>query len=358
MRWILDRIWMLFAHPALTWSAAGSALRVPPGRRSHRAPAVQVAAQRNILRHPALRAVLRAAVLRWAWSRTRTRRWRCSRVGADSADPGLRHRALPADGRGHHLPPRLCLHAGDDLRAGGVLRHWSFRSAGWCRRTSRSGQYRRDDRHADRRLPLPAHPQLDPGVARPALLPRPLRLPPHAGGVRPRTELRDRPGRHAVARWPSACCETLSIRHLAFFLADERRPESPQLPPEEGDGPQSRLAHVSYDDLDLELPELEAAAEPYLFFERTRHQLDAVSRRWPASVRRTIARSGPHLLPALHGPRPNHRLPRREPHRPTAIISPAWTWNCWSRSPATSGSRSRTRRSTARCSARWKSTSA
>ena len=29
---------------------------------------------------------------------------------------------------------------------------------------------------------------------------------------------------------------------------------------------------------------------------------------------RTIARSGPHLLPALHGARPDHRLPGRQPH--------------------------------------------
>ena len=62
------------------------------------------------------------------------------------------------------------------------------------------GQYRPDDGHADHRVPVPAHPQLDPGAAGPALLPRPLRLPPHAGGVRPRAEFGDRSGHHARHR--------------------------------------------------------------------------------------------------------------------------------------------------------------
>ena len=53
-------------------------------------------------------------------------------------------------------------------------------------------------------------------------------------------------------------------------------------------GSNPRLAAVSYDEMDLsflgwKLP------EGYLFFERTRHQLDAVSQSWPASVRKTIA---------------------------------------------------------------------
>ncbi len=58
-------------------------------------------------------------------------------AGAAAVEPGICHRALPADGCRHHLPPRLRLHAGHALRAGGVLRHWSSRWAAWCRRTSR-----------------------------------------------------------------------------------------------------------------------------------------------------------------------------------------------------------------------------
>jgi two-component system, NtrC family, sensor kinase len=45
---------------------------------------------------------------------------------------------------------------------------------------------------------------------------------------------------------------------------------------------------VSPEELDLSFLAWKGS-ESYLFFERTRHQLDAVSRSWPASVRRTIA---------------------------------------------------------------------
>ena len=53
-------------------------------------------------------------------------------------------------------------------------------------------------------------------------------------------------------------------------------------------GPNPRLSAVSYDELDLSFLNW-SLPEPYLFFERTRYQLDAVSRAWPASVRKTIA---------------------------------------------------------------------
>jgi two-component system, NtrC family, sensor kinase len=81
--------------------------------------------------------------------------------------------------------------------------------------------------------------------------------------------------------------QTLSIRHLAFFLADERA----------GDGPPSfalRKAMGSFrrtipaGELDLGFLS-QQSPRPYLFFERTRRQIDAVSRGWPATVRRTIA---------------------------------------------------------------------
>ena len=54
--------------------------------------------------------------------------------------------------------------------------------------------------------------------------------------------------------------------------------------------------------------------KPYLFFERTRHLLDVVSHDWPAGCG-DHRRSGPDLLPALLGARPDHRVPGREPHR-------------------------------------------
>jgi signal transduction histidine kinase len=53
-------------------------------------------------------------------------------------------------------------------------------------------------------------------------------------------------------------------------------------------GSNPRLAAVNPGELDLSFLNWELP-EPYLFFERTRHQLDAVSRAWPLPVRKTIA---------------------------------------------------------------------
>jgi two-component system, NtrC family, sensor kinase len=80
--------------------------------------------------------------------------------------------------------------------------------------------------------------------------------------------------------------QTLAIKHLAFFLAEEGS-VGPQYRLKKAMGSNPRLANAGCEDLDLsfltgELP------EGRLFFERTRHQLDAVSRSWPPSVRRTI----------------------------------------------------------------------
>jgi signal transduction histidine kinase len=82
---------------------------------------------------------------------------------------------------------------------------------------------------------------------------------------------------------------TLSIQHVAFFLAGDgsrndhddfrlhmtlgNRKDRGQKPPQELD-----LSFLS-----------EHTGKPYLFFERTRHLLDAVSHQWPAAVRRTIS---------------------------------------------------------------------
>jgi two-component system NtrC family sensor kinase len=89
--------------------------------------------------------------------------------------------------------------------------------------------------------------------------------------------------------------QTLSIRHLAFFLAEEGAPDPEGTPPggpefrlKKAMGDNSRLAGVDREELDLSFLNWKLP-EPYLFFERTRHQLDAVSRAWPALVQRTIA---------------------------------------------------------------------
>jgi two-component system NtrC family sensor kinase len=81
--------------------------------------------------------------------------------------------------------------------------------------------------------------------------------------------------------------ETIGLKHLGFFLSQEG-PEGTVFRLEKAMGPNPRLAAVSPEELDLSFLNWELP-EPYLFFERTRHQLDAVSRAWPLSVRKTIA---------------------------------------------------------------------
>jgi two-component system NtrC family sensor kinase len=77
---------------------------------------------------------------------------------------------------------------------------------------------------------------------------------------------------------------TLSIQHVAFFLSN--------------DSDQQFRLHMTLgnrkdrgnkqQELDLSFLSPETG-KPYLFFERTRHLLDAVSHQWPISVRRTIS---------------------------------------------------------------------
>jgi two-component system NtrC family sensor kinase len=81
--------------------------------------------------------------------------------------------------------------------------------------------------------------------------------------------------------------QTLTIHHMAFFLAEDRVGQ-PEFRLKKALGPNQRLANVNYDDLDLSFLN-RSFPEPYLFFERTRHQIDAVSRALPASMRKTIA---------------------------------------------------------------------
>jgi two-component system, NtrC family, sensor kinase len=78
--------------------------------------------------------------------------------------------------------------------------------------------------------------------------------------------------------------QTLSIRHVAFFLADC-----------EDSGWRLRMSMgssarplESRESLDLSFLNWQQRA-PYIFFERTRYHLDAVATAWPASVRNTIA---------------------------------------------------------------------
>lgn len=87
---------------------------------------------------------------------------------------------------------------------------------------------------------------------------------------------------------------TLSIKHLGFFLTDESSEErAPRLHLKMGVGLKDRhgRAMAPGEPLDLSFLEnlLTAPNRPeYLFFERTRYLVDAVSRAMPPSVRQTI----------------------------------------------------------------------
>jgi hypothetical protein len=81
--------------------------------------------------------------------------------------------------------------------------------------------------------------------------------------------------------------QTLSIKHMAFFLAEDGA-GGPEFRLKQCMGGNPRLAAAGREDLDLSFLNWKRP-EPYLFFQRTRHQLDAVSRAWPASVRAAIA---------------------------------------------------------------------
>ncbi len=75
---------------------------------------------------------------------------------------------------------------------------------------------------------------------------------------------------------------TLGIQHVSFFLLDEGQGGF-----ELGRSFGRRSRPVG-ENLDLSFLDA-GTAHPYLFFERTRHQIDVVSRDWSPSVRQTIA---------------------------------------------------------------------
>jgi signal transduction histidine kinase len=81
--------------------------------------------------------------------------------------------------------------------------------------------------------------------------------------------------------------KTLSIKHLGFFLSEEG-PAGPVFRLKSRMGSNPKMSVNAEPNLDLSFLDWKLP-ESYLFFERTHHQLDAVSRSWPASVRHTIA---------------------------------------------------------------------
>jgi signal transduction histidine kinase len=85
---------------------------------------------------------------------------------------------------------------------------------------------------------------------------------------------------------------TLSIQHVAFFLWDEPAGEDGEFRLHVTLGNRKERGQRQGQQLDLSFLSRHIdtnPGKPYLFFERTRHLLDAVSHDWPISVRRTIA---------------------------------------------------------------------
>ncbi|MES1262612.1 MAG: ATP-binding protein, partial [Acidobacteriota bacterium] len=80
--------------------------------------------------------------------------------------------------------------------------------------------------------------------------------------------------------------QTLSIRHVAFFIAEGDGESGTQWRLRSSMGSSARPLTFP-DTLDLSFLNWPAHT-PYLFFERTRYHLDAISRSWPQPVRQTI----------------------------------------------------------------------
>jgi two-component system NtrC family sensor kinase len=93
---------------------------------------------------------------------------------------------------------------------------------------------------------------------------------------------------HSVAE---RLTQTLAITHLAFFLADDSAEDAePVFHLRMGSALRDQNALPIGPDDPLDLGFLNWKHDkPYLFFERTRHRLDAVAGSWPHSIRSTIA---------------------------------------------------------------------
>ena len=83
--------------------------------------------------------------------------------------------------------------------------------------------------------------------------------------------------------------QTMSIRHVAFFLAENNEVAPPAWRLRMSLG-SSALPIQSPESLDLTFLDWPISKDaPYIFFERTRYHLDAIAGSWPAAIRQTIA---------------------------------------------------------------------
>jgi two-component system, NtrC family, sensor kinase len=81
---------------------------------------------------------------------------------------------------------------------------------------------------------------------------------------------------------------TLSIQHVAFFLSSDNAASEDRFHLHMTQGVKKDRGQKPPQELDLSFLTPQPGKQ-YLFFERTRHLLDAVSHEWPISMRRTIA---------------------------------------------------------------------
>ena len=235
LRWMLDRMWLGLLTGIYLLGGLALTLEFRQSRRSRGATPTAMAAQRDVCRHPAFRAVLYAAVSSWIHSLAAD-----EGVGTfaatDPAEPGVRDRALPADGRGYPVPARIRVYAGDGVCAGRLLRHHHSRSARWCRRISRiSGNTPAVVvMLAAAFLFQPLRNWIQEGLDRYFYRDKyDYRL--HAGAVCARIERRDGSGRDAALGSGPVARKTLSISHSAFFLSDDgRRSRAAAVPPAHG----------------------------------------------------------------------------------------------------------------------------
>ncbi len=235
LRWMIDRMWL--ALITLIYILGGVALSLEYRKAEDPIVRRQLQWLRNgtFCRDSALRVVLCRA-LRHRVHSHRADEDRGAVVAIDPADSGLCHRAVPPDGRRHPVPARVCVYAGHAVRAGGFLRHHFLARQPGAEKLPGPGQHRADHRHAGGGVPVPADPQLDPGAAGPVLLPRPIRLPPHAGRVRARAEHGNRSRDHAPLGGRPADPDTLDPPSGIFPTRSRRRGGAAEVPFEDGRG--------------------------------------------------------------------------------------------------------------------------